>query len=1129
MHNSGTLVASREVRIFGPPGCGKTTTIKRLVIEKCKEYGSESILIASFTKTAARQVVSQHLPIDDQQIGTLHAHTFRALDRPKLVNKAALEEWNRQYPTRPFADGFKALDLDDPYKDQDQSALQQGDTLLQNLNRYRGLLVERDTWPLSLQSFHDDWTAFKNSLDLLDFSDLIEICYFDKVPIPRGARVLFLDEAQDFSPLELALARQWGESCDEFYLAADDDQCQPGHALVSTTNRGAVPIADLNEHDLLRTFDRTGGSEFYGSKRKGYRFQKACRQYVGELHAFVLASGHSIEVTHNHHMMARWNARAVNAYCVYLMRKGRNWRVGTSQVVRGISGIFGPSGRARSEMADDLWILKIFDSSSMAVLEEDFIAAKYGVSRLVFEWQKSIRHSREALDAHHDRMCAIGQIARLLLDYGKYLDLPYWSRANRYKGRGCKAWQIIPAANCFATYMDMLTDVGKAVGVPSAIAEVKTSRVDIPVYSLNVEPYHTYVSGGIATHNCLYAFKGASPEAFLNPVLPPEQVRVLEQSYRVPRTVHALACAWVEQLTMRQPKAYRPRDYEGVVDRIPITYKYLAALQEPLNAWLKAGKTVALLASCSYMIDPVKHQLRAWGIPYHNPWRRCSPPDEPVLTDRGWVQISDLDPMKHRLAGFHAHTNALSWGGRWSDDLLSHTRSGVMRPTERRGFNFSVGKRPYSGEMITLTTSQSRTRVTPNHRMKARYAKEFYEKWAVYLMRRGKQWRVGMSHTGHFPFLGAGIGGRLTREGADAAWILSIHRTRSSAILTEAGIHARYGITGLTFVVHPNNKKQVLTQYELDAHHAALEDISGARAQALLSAFGLEAEFPLFVRDGMRRRRTGVAFDTVAANLMTGYMEIPVIPDIFESTRCERIAPEWHTVHVSREKYQGDVYSLDVPGPEYYVSGRAVVHNSRGDWNPLIGKQDSVSAAQRVLAYLRPSRNAGWWTYQDLWNWAGVIEADPIFTHGAKTAIRRKAEDELTGLLPVETRDLDAWIADAQAPHAAISGDVAWYQAHLLKSAQKPIAYACAIVEACGVEALTKVPQVTIGTVHSVKGGEAEIVILFPDLSRAGFEQWVHPGSRDSIVRCFYVGITRAREALYWADPVGPTSISGYL
>jgi superfamily I DNA/RNA helicase len=544
VHNSGTLVASREVRIFGPPGCGKTTTIKRLVIEKCKEYGSESILIASFTKTAARQVVSQHLPVDDQQIGTLHAHAFRALDRPKLVNKPALEEWNRQYPTRPFADGFKALDLDDPYKDQDQSALQQGDALLQKLNLYRGLLTDREGWPLSLQSFHEDWTAFKQSQDLLDFTDLIEICYFDQAPIPRGARVLFLDEAQDFSPLELALARQWGESCDEFFLAADDDQT-------------------------------------------------------------------------------------------------------------------------------------------------------------------------------------------------------------------------------------------------------------------------------------LYAFKGADPQAFLTPALPPEQVRVLEQSYRVPRAVHALACSWVEQLTLRQPKVYRPRDFEGTVDRLPVTYKYLASLRDPLAGWLKDKKTVALLASCSYMVDPIKHQLRAWGIPFHNPWRR-----------------------------------------------------------------------------------------------------------------------------------------------------------------------------------------------------------------------------------------------------------------------------------------------------------------SRGDWNPLLGKKDSVSAAQRVLAYLRPSRNEGWWTYRDLWDWAGVIESERIFAHGAKTAMRRKAEDELTSSQPVETSDLEAWIVDVQAPQATIAGDLAWYQAHLLKSAQRPIAYACSIVEACGVEALTKEPQTVIGTIHSVKGGECDVVILFPDLSRAGFEEWCSPGvRRDSIVRMFYVGMTRAKESLYLADAASPVAV----
>jgi superfamily I DNA/RNA helicase len=55
-----------------------------------------------------------------------------------------------------------------------------------------------------------------------------------------------------------------------------------------------------------------------------------------------------------------------------------------------------------------------------------------------------------------------------------------------------------------------------------------------------------------------------------------------------------------------------------------------------------------------------------------------------------------------------------------------------------------------------------------------------------------------------------------------------------------------------------------------------------------------------------------------------------------------------------------------------------------------------------------------------------------------------------------------------------------------------------------------------VGTVHSVKGGEADVVYLFPDLSAAGDAQYSLPGRpRDSVIRVFYVGATRARETLY--------------
>ena len=59
-------------------------------------------------------------------------------------------------------------------------------------------------------------------------------------------------------------------------------------------------------------------------------------------------------------------------------------------------------------------------------------------------------------------------------------------------------------------------------------------------------------------------------------------------------------------------------------------------------------------------------------------------------------------------------------------------------------------------------------------------------------------------------------------------------------------------------------------------------------------------------------------------------------------------------------------------------------------------------------------------------------------------------------------------------------------------------------------------PKVVVGTIHSVKGGESDVVHLFPDISQAGDAQYQRCGApRDSVIRLFYVGATRARETLY--------------
>ena len=67
-----------------------------------------------------------------------------------------------------------------------------------------------------------------------------------------------------------------------------------------------------------------------------------------------------------------------------------------------------------------------------------------------------------------------------------------------------------------------------------------------------------------------------------------------------------------------------------------------------------------------------------------------------------------------------------------------------------------------------------------------------------------------------------------------------------------------------------------------------------------------------------------------------------------------------------------------------------------------------------------------------------------------------------------------------------------------------------------GPGALEESPRVIVGTIHSVKGGEADVVFLFPDLSPAGDAAYQkHGPDRDSVIRLFYVGMTRARHTLY--------------
>jgi len=71
-------------------------------------------------------------------------------------------------------------------------------------------------------------------------------------------------------------------------------------------------------------------------------------------------------------------------------------------------------------------------------------------------------------------------------------------------------------------------------------------------------------------------------------------------------------------------------------------------------------------------------------------------------------------------------------------------------------------------------------------------------------------------------------------------------------------------------------------------------------------------------------------------------------------------------------------------------------------------------------------------------------------------------------------------------------------------------------------------PRVQVNTIHAVKGGEADYVVIRTDLTRRTFDGMMRTGGMDSEGRVFYVGATRAKKGVYLITPQTQFSFDGY-
>jgi DNA helicase-2/ATP-dependent DNA helicase PcrA len=199
----------------------------------------------------------------------------------------------------------------------------------------------------------------------------------------------------------------------------------------------------------------------------------------------------------------------------------------------------------------------------------------------------------------------------------------------------------------------------------------------------------------------------------------------------------------------------------------------------------------------------------------------------------------------------------------------------------------------------------------------------------------------------------------------------------------------------------------------------------------------------------------------------------------------------------------------------------------RPDWNPLDpGSSRRWTPVRRVQAYLRVRedlwrQDARLWDGEQFKAWAAHIRSDDLFQRGVKTKLGSK-EFALPAMVNERGAAIREMLLEGADFSPALTGDLDWLAHRLQGETGERMKYPVRIAQALGPKAVLSKPQVVVGTIHSVKGAEADVVIVFPDLSVLGKAEWDEEGPRrDSVLRMFYVAMTRAREGLVLAGPSG--------
>jgi superfamily I DNA/RNA helicase len=218
-------------KYYGPPGTGKTYKL----ISRARAYQRigtrlDRIGYFAFTRKAAKEA-RERMPVNDKKLPyfqTFHSFAYKTLQ---------LNEENVMQPIHYELLGKKLgirVSYVDKYNEEETTYLSCNNPYFQLINRAVNKdidieeefnLAEHDRKEIdwdTLNHIYKNFLVYKQYHKLFDFNDMIKMLIdYDKIP---KFDVVFIDEAQDLSPLQWKLYDKIKETTKDVYLAGDDDQ-----------------------------------------------------------------------------------------------------------------------------------------------------------------------------------------------------------------------------------------------------------------------------------------------------------------------------------------------------------------------------------------------------------------------------------------------------------------------------------------------------------------------------------------------------------------------------------------------------------------------------------------------------------------------------------------------------------------------------------------------------------------------------------------------------------------------------------------------------------------------------------------------------------------------------------------